>query len=145
MWVDFILASCEIAYTNHMWVEERIHIFREKIVMLDRDVATTLGISTRALNQVVKRNKKRFPSDFIFRLTKEESTFFNAFYKYQIDTYKNVRKKTLKRLPLVFTEEGILMAACILNSSLAVDIHREFVRKYSKKYDLIKYYYEIFF
>ncbi len=87
-------------------ISSHILTLRGKQVMLDRDLATLYQVETRALNQAVKRNLDRFPDDFIFQLTKEE--FEN--WKSQIVT-SNADIMGLRKMPYVFTEEGIYMLA----------------------------------
>ena len=86
---------------------------RNQKVIVDRDLAEIYGVETRRLNEQVKRNRDRFPEDFMFQLTKEEA-FFMARSRSQIAILK--RGKNIKYLPYVFTEHGAIMAANVLNS-----------------------------
>ena len=75
--------------------------------MLDSDLASIYGVETKALNRAVKRNRDRFPKDFVFQLTGDESELLRR----QIGTLKTGRGQHRKYLPWVFTEHGAIMAA----------------------------------
>lgn len=90
--------------------------------MLDADLAALYGVLTKVLNQAVKRNKERFPVDFVFQLTKEEKDEAVT----NCDHLK--RLKFSPTLPYVFTEHGAIMLATILNSSVAVQASIQVVR-----------------
>ena len=92
--------------------------------MLDRDIADLYGVETRMLNQAVKRNIKRFPEDFMFRLNKKEMEN----WKSQI-VISNKEKMGLRKKPLVFTEHGILMLSSVLNSKRAVQVNIAIMRR----------------
>jgi hypothetical protein len=110
-------------------VEKRIYVIREHKVMLDVDLAELYGVLTKRLNEQVKRNRKRFPEDFMFRLTAAETRAVTK-VRSQIATLK--RGSHRKYLPYVFTEQGVAMLSSVLNSdrSIAVNIAimRAFVR-----------------
>ena len=110
-------------------IERHIFVLRGHRVMLDRDLAALYGVETRALNQAVKRNRDRFPEDFMFQLTIEEATLIAA-SRSQIVTLK--RGENTKYRPYVFTEHGAVMLANILKSTSAVyasiQVVRAFVR-----------------
>lgn len=95
--------------------------------MLDRDLAQLYGVETRVLNQAVRRNIRRFPSDFMFQMNPEE---FSK-WKSQIVMSKKERMG-LRRRPLVFTEQGVAMLSSVLGSDSAIDVNiaimRAFVR-----------------
>ncbi len=82
-------------------IKEYIYIIRGKKVMLDRDLAMFYGVSTKRLNEAVKRNLKRFPDDFMFSLSREE---IEVFSRSQFATLK--RGENIKYAPLAFTEQG---------------------------------------
>jgi len=107
-------------------IENKILLIRGKKVMLDADLAAIYGVPTRVLNQAVKRNSSRFPSDFIFQLTAREKA------KVITNCDHLARLKFSKALPYAFTEHGALMAASVLNSGKAVEtsvfVIRAFVR-----------------
>jgi hypothetical protein len=107
-------------------IERRILLLRGQKVMVDADLAALYGVATKALNQAVKRNRERFPEDFVFQLTAEE--------KEKVVTICDHlgRLKYSKALPFAFTEHGALMAASLINSPRAVEMSvfvvRAFVR-----------------
>jgi len=109
-------------------VENRVLIIRSQSVILDRDLAELYGVSTKAFNQAVKRNRSRFPVDFMFQLTLEETECLRS----QSVTSKKEGRGGRRYLPFAFTEHGALMAANILNSDRAVRMSvyviRAFVR-----------------
>ena len=110
--------------------EESIHskilLIRNHRVMIDVDLAELYGVTTKRLNEQVKRNSKRFPNDFMFRLTKSEKSEVVA----NCDHLN--RLKYSHSLPHVFTEHGAIMLASILNSKKAISasifVVRAFVR-----------------
>ncbi len=105
-------------------ITEKIYNIRGKRVMLDRDLALLYGVQTKTLNQAIKRNKKRFPSDFMLKLTKEESDSLRS----QIVTLK--RGQHSKYLPHAFTEQGVAMLSGVLNSDRAVEINIQIMRAF---------------
>lgn len=111
------------------WIEQAIYLIRGQRVMLDKDLAEIYGVPTKALNQAVKRNRERFPADFMFQLTQGE-TDESRHSRSQFVTLK--RGQNIKYLPYVFTEHGAIMLANVLNSSKAVRasiaVVRAFVR-----------------
>jgi hypothetical protein len=107
-------------------VERTIFILRGRRVILDSDLAVLYGVTVKRLSEQVKRNVGRFPDDFAFVLTKEESESLRS----QIATLKKGRGEHRKYLPRVFTEHGALMAASILSSPKAVDMSIQVVRAF---------------
>ncbi len=107
-------------------IEDCIYFVRGQKVMLDRDLALLYGVETFNLNKAVRRNKNRFPEDFMFPLTREE---YHSL-RFQIGILKRGRHS--KYMPLVFTQEGVAMLSGILHSSRAVEVNvaimRAFVR-----------------
>ncbi len=106
-------------------VISKIYYFRAQKVMLDSDLAELYGIGTKALNQAVSRNAKRFPPDFSFQLTDGEWNNLRS----QIVTANWSRRRTL---PYVFTEHGVLMLSSVLNSSKAIDVNIQIVRIFTR-------------
>lgn len=93
--------------------------------MLDRDLAEMYGVETRVLNQAVKRNIERFPEDFMFQLTDEETTD----WKSQI-VMSNSIKMGIRRNPYAFTELGVAMLSSVLNSKVAIQINMGIMRAF---------------
>ena len=97
-------------------IESRIQVIRGLRVMLDVDLAALYGVQTKRLNEQVKRNRDRFPSDFLFQLTADEKTEVVA----NCDHLQNL--KFSKALPFAFTEHGAIQTANVLASSQAVEM-----------------------
>jgi len=91
--------------------------------MLDEDLAKLYGVETRTLNQAVNRNKKRFPEDFMFKLTEKE--FQNLTSQFVISSWGGRRRK-----PFVFTEHGTVMLASVLRSDRAIKMSIEVVKAF---------------
>lgn len=106
-------------------IQQAIYLIRGEKVMLDSDRAEIYGVRTARLNEQVKRNRERFPTDFAFQLTREE--FDNLMS--QIATSKKGHGGR-RKLPLVFTEHGALMLASVLKSDFAVQASLQIVRAF---------------
>ena len=106
-------------------IERQIYLIRGQKVMVDRDLAALYGVQTRALNQAVRRNLRRFPPDFMFQMNQGE--FEN--WKSQIVISKK-EKMGLRRKPLVFSEQGVAMLSSVLNSERAVQVNIIIVRAF---------------
>lgn len=100
--------------------------------MLDRDLAMLYEVETKMFNRAVKRNLKRFPSDFMFQLTAAEADVL----RYQIGTSKKGRGGR-RYLPYVFTEQGVAMLSSVLNSERAVLVNIEIMRAFVKLRQLL--------
>src|ERR1039457_5314906 len=111
-----------------------IRTIREQKVILDVDLARIYGVPTRRLNEQVRRNAKRFPSDFMFKLTAAESESLLR-SRSQIAILK--RGTNIKYLPHAFTEQGAIMAANVLNSPEAVRMSVFVVRAFVQMRDLL--------
>jgi len=103
-----------------------IATLRDQRVILDSDLAALYGVETKRLNEQIKRNAARFPADFMFQLTDEESTALRS----QFATLKTGRGQHRKYQPYVFTEHGAIMAAMVLNSARAVEVSVYVVRAF---------------
>lgn len=101
-----------------------IRSVRGRKVVSDADLARLYGVSTKALNQAVKRNRARFPDEFCFRLTADE---FAALKSQSVTSNGRGGRRTL---PYVFTEHGALMAATVLNSGKAVQMSVYLIRAF---------------
>lgn len=111
----------------------RIYFVRGQKIMLDRDLAELYGVETKVLKQAVRRNMKRFPEDFMFEMNKEE--FEN--WRSQIVTSNEGDKKGLRYPPFCFTEQGVTMLSCILNSKRAITINIQIIRIFAKLREMI--------
>ncbi len=105
-------------------IESRIVLIRGHKVMLDSDLAQLYGVTTKRLNEQVKRNEDRFPADFMFRLTPKEKAEVVA----NCDHLR--RLKFSPALPYAFTEHGAVMLASVLNSPVAVQASIQVVRAF---------------
>jgi hypothetical protein len=107
-------------------IEPLIRTIRGQKVMLDSDLAILYGVPTKRLNEQVRRNRERFPDDFMFRLAAAEAESLRS----QFATLKAGRGRHRKYLPYAFTEHGAIMAATILNSPRAVQVSVFIVRAF---------------
>ena len=108
-------------------VERTILLIRGYKVILDADLAAMYGVETRELLQAVKRNVERFPEDFMFRLTAEESV---ALRSQAVILKKGGRGQHRKYLPCAFTEQGVAMLSTVLRSPRAVQVNIEIMRAF---------------
>jgi hypothetical protein len=104
---------------------ERVILFiRGQKVIIDADLAVLYDVQTKALNQAVKRNSKRFPTDFMFQLTPEEMNELVTI----CDRFQ--RLKHSSALPRAFTEQGVAMLSTVLNSDRAIEVNIEIMRAF---------------
>ena len=141
--------------------ERRILLLRGKKVMLDSDLAELYGVEAKVLNQAVKRNRERFPEDFMFQLSKEEAAQLRSQFvtlntandddddssqsvtssasdeasRSQTVTLK--RGKNIKYLPYAFTEQGVAMLSSVLRSSRAVQVNIAIMRAFVRLRELL--------
>ena len=109
-------------------IEKAIYLIRGEKVMLDRDLAKLYGVPTGAVNQAVRRNRERFPEDFMFQLTTEEVRQLNL-SQIVIGSEKH-RDPRLR--PYAFTEQGVAMLSSVLRSKLAITVNIEIMRAFVK-------------
>ena len=108
-------------------VMTKIFVVRDQKVMIDRDLAELYGVETKRLKEAVRRNIERFPEDFMFEMTKQE--FEN--WRTQFATSSS-DKKGLRYAPFCFTEQGVTMLSCVLNSEMAIKINIQIVRIFTR-------------
>ncbi len=108
------------------FIKQRILYIRRQRVLLDSDLAELYGVSTKRLNEQVKRNSNRFPEDFAFRLNAQEKEGVVA----NCDHLKKLKFSPVE--PLVFTEHGAIMAANVLSSKRAIEVSLLVVRVFIK-------------
>ena len=124
----------------HVAIKKRILLIRGQKVMLDKDLALLYGVTTKRINEQVKRNAKRFPYDFMFKLNNLEAQLLvniDGSLRSQNATLKKTngdskRGKHLKYLPYVFTEQGIAMLSTVLNSERAIIVNIAIMRTFVK-------------
>ena len=111
-----------------------IQTIRDQRVILAADLAKLYGVPTKRLNEAVKRNKVRFPSDFVFQLSRAEAI---VILRSQSATLRLAHGEHLKYRPYAFTEHGALMAASVLNSSRAVAMSIYIIRAFVQQREAI--------
>ena len=111
-------------------IASRIYIFRNKKVMLDKDLAELYGVEKRALNQAVKRNIKRFPADFMFELDKNEVQSLKS--QIVTSSWGGARKGFF-----AFTEQGVAMLSSVLNSDRSINVNIQIIRTFTKIRELL--------
>lgn len=113
-------------------IEDKIRFVRGKKVMLDSDLATLYGVTTSHLNRAVLRNERRFPEDFMFRLTDEETGSLRCQFG-----ISNAGRGGRRYLPRVFTEQGVAMLATVLNSEQAIQVNIAIMRVFVKLREIL--------
>ena len=114
-------------------IERAILLLRGQKLLLDADLAALYGVTTKALNQAVKRNVSRFPGDFMFRLTGEETEDLN---RSQIVTGSQ-KHRDPRYPPFAFTEQGVAMLSSVLRSERAVVVNIEIMRAFVRLRQLL--------
>ncbi len=110
----------------------KIYLVRGQKVMIDRDLSELYEVETKRLKEAVKRNIERFPKDFMFEMTKEEFTNWRT----QFATSKS-DMIGLRYAPFCFTEQGVTMLSCILNSKRAIDVNIRIIRVFIKMREML--------
>lgn len=111
-------------------VESCIHVIRGQKVMLDSDLAALYGVPTKAFNQAIRRNMERFPEDFMFQLTQEESAILRS-------QSVTALKRNIRFQPLVFTEHGVAMLSAVQNSPRAIQMSIAIIRAFVHLRELV--------
>jgi hypothetical protein len=106
-------------------IVRKILFVRGEKVLLDRDLAELYGVETRVLKQAVRRNRKRFPKDFMFELTKQEFEDWRSQF-----VISNSDKMGLRYRPMAFTEQGVAMLSSVLNSDRAIEVNIAIMRAF---------------
>jgi phage regulator Rha-like protein len=114
-------------------IQQKIYLIKGQKVMLDEDLAQLFGVTTKRLNERVRRNVKKFPYDCIFQLSAEEHESLRS----QIATLKQGRGRHRKYAPYVFTEHGAIMLATILNSPAAIEASIQVGRAFVKLREIL--------
>lgn len=114
----------EIVPSEH--IEKSILLIRGHRVMLDSELALLYGVPVKRLNEQVRRNRRRFPADFMIQLTGEEYEVLRS----QIATLKPARGSHRKYLPYAFTEQEVAMLSSVLRSQRAIDVNVEIMRAF---------------
>ncbi|MGQ0643476.1 MAG: ORF6N domain-containing protein [Gemmatimonadaceae bacterium] len=106
-------------------VAQKIHEIRGERVMLDEDLALLYGVTTKALNQAVRRNRTRFPADFMFQLSREEAEHLRS-----QNVTSNRGRGGRRYAPLAFTEQGVAMLSSVVRSARAIQVNIEIMRTF---------------
>jgi hypothetical protein len=122
--------TASIALIPQEIIENKILLIRGKRVMLDRDLAALYGVETKNLNKAVARNLERFPPDFMFRLTSQE--YKNLMFQFGTSSWGGTRK-----LPCVFTEQGVAMLSSVLSSKKAAQVNIAIMRVFVRIKEII--------
>jgi hypothetical protein len=112
-------------------IERRIYFIRGRKVMVDSDLAGLYQVATKALNQAVKRNSERFPADFTFQLTPDESDSLRS------QSVTSNGRGGRRYLPLVFTEHGVGMLSSVLSSPRAVQMNILIIRTFIRMREIL--------
>lgn len=115
---------------------KKIYLIRNQKVLLDVDLAALYAVETRVLKQAIKRNKERFPQDFMFVLTSKE--FKNLTSQFVISSWGGTR-----HLPMAFTEQGVAMLSSVLNSSRAIAVNIQIMRVFVRMRQMVVAYKEL--
>jgi hypothetical protein len=126
------IAKTDLIITDEAIIN-KIYLVRGQKVMLDKDLASLYGVTTGNLNLAVRRNKNRFPDDFMFQLAKDE---FEALILQNAISKKEGRGG-IRKLPNAFTEQGVSMLSGVLNSEIAVRVHIQIIRVFSKMKEML--------
>jgi len=125
-------------------IETKIYLIRGKKVMFDRDLAELYGAETKNLNKAVKRNRDRFPEDFMFKLNPQEVAIWESNLRYQFGTSSSRfqfgtlnRGQNIKYPPMVFTEQGVAMLSSVLNSKRAIQVNIQIMRTFTKLREML--------
>jgi phage regulator Rha-like protein len=114
-------------------VSRAILVLRGHKVLLDTELAALYGVSAKRFNEQVRRNRNRFPADFMFQLTAEESRALRS----QFATLKSGRGQHRKYLPYAFTEQGVAMLSSVLRSARAIAVNIQIMRAFVRMRELL--------
>lgn len=140
---DKKIKSAQLATVEH--VESNIFVIRGQRVMLDRDLAEIYQVETRVLKQAVRRNRHRFPEDFLFELNDSEIANLESSRSQTVTLNKTGSKRgsNIKYAPFAFTEHGAVMLASVLNSTTAVEASIVVVRAFVKMRAMLELYQDL--
>jgi diadenosine tetraphosphatase ApaH/serine/threonine PP2A family protein phosphatase len=113
-------------------IMNKIYLVRGQKVMIDRDLAELYGVETKVLKQAVRRNGSRFPADFLFEMNKKEFENWRSHFV----TSKEDRQG-LRYTPFCFTEQGVTMLSCVLNSERAIAVNIQIIRIFTRMREML--------
>jgi len=132
------VTNCDIKTIDNINIESLIHIIRGLQVMLDSDLAMLYGVETKRLNEQVKRNIDRFPADFMFQLTKEETVCLRSQFVTLNNEENNLKSQIAtsswggaRKRPYAFTRNGVAMLSSVLKSEIAVGVNIRIMRAFT--------------
>ena len=111
-------------------IQNRILLIRNQQVMIDRDIAELYGVETKRHNEQVKRNKERFPEEFMFQITREELESVKSQFATSPNNLFVGQDGGTRKLPYVFTEHGVTMLASVLRSETAVNASIQIIKAF---------------
>jgi hypothetical protein len=123
--IEYIDNVCKKNMMQLQTIQTKIYEVRKQKVMLDFDLAEMYEVETKALNQTVKRNIKRFPADFMFQLTAKEWETMRS-----QNVTASQKKRNISTTPYAFTEQGLAMLSGVLNSEKAIDVNIMIMRAF---------------
>ena len=145
-------------YFDENLLVQKIYLLRGQKIMLDEDLAELYAIPTKRLNEQVKRNLDRFPSDFMFQLTEKEAINLKSQFATssllgsELETSESLRIKSFhqknewggrRKLPFAFTEHGVLMLSSVLSSKIAVQVNIRIMRVYVRLREVLSAHQEL--
>lgn len=113
-------------------VMSKIYMVRNQKVMIDRDLAELYGVETKHLKQAVRRNINRFPDDFMFEMNESELGNWRS-----QNVTSNSDRQGLRYAPFCFTEQGVTMLSCILNSERAIAVNIQVIRIFTRMREML--------
>ena len=113
-------------------IVNKIYLVRGQKVMIDRDLAELYGVETKRLKEAVRRNASRFPPDFLFEMDKKELEDWRTHFASSKED-----KKGLRYAPFCFTEQGVTMLSCVLNSERAIEVNIRIIRVFTKMREML--------
>ncbi len=113
-------------------IMNKIYLIRNCKVMIDRDLAELYGVETKRMKESVRRHLLRFPEDFMFQMNKDEFENWRTQF-----ASSNSLKMGLRHLPYCFTEQGVTMLSCILNSERAIKVNIQLIRIFSRMREML--------
>lgn len=125
-------ASKNISVVSDELIINKIYLVRGQKIMIDRDLAELYGVETKRLKEAVRRNKARFPEDFMFEMNEEE---FENWRTHFASSKKD--RQGLRYAPFCFTEQGVTMLSCILNSERAISVNIRLIRIFARMREVL--------
>ncbi len=113
-------------------IANKIYLIRDRKIMIDRDLAKLYGVETKRLKEAVRRNLARFPEDFMFEMSRQEFEVWR-----QANLTGKGNKMGLRYAPFCFTEQGVTMLSCVLNSERAIEVNIRIIRIFTRLREML--------